>query len=240
MKNLIGVQLKRNDIYKYLNLYKDLYGDHIYLTPKSKKYFTNYVFINEIVINDIYLSDNSNILKKYKDLIKNYLDIPFDKIRNNLILGMGNHNADIVFVSENILNEEELNRLLFVGKTGELLDKILSSINLSRKDIYICNIFRNKSINNNLLYQEVDNCELCLIENLKNIRPKVIVSLGRIDTMKIFRTKENLNKMRKKILNYNNMDLLVTYHPNKLLRNLDLKKNAWEDFQLIRDKYINA
>ena len=58
--------------------------------------------------------------------------------------------------------------------------------------------------------------------------------------MTIFRTKENLNKMRKKILNYNNIDLLVTYHPNKLLRNLDLKKNAWEDFQLIRDKYINA
>ena len=81
---------------------------------------------------------------------------------------------------------------------------------------------------------------MCLIENLKNIRPKVIISLGRIDTMTIFRTKENLNKMRKKILNYNNMELLVTYHPNKLLRNLDLKKNAWEDFQLIRDKYINA
>tara|TARA_B100000579_G_C22840734_1_gene861320 strand:+ start:495 stop:1070 length:576 start_codon:yes stop_codon:yes gene_type:complete len=191
-------------------------------------------------MNDIYLSDNSNILKNYQDSIKDYLDLPLGEIRNNLLLGMGNHNADVVFISENFMNKEDLNRLLFVGKTGKLLDKILSSINLSRKDIYIYNILKNKSINNNLSNQEVDNYELCLVKSLKNIRPKVIVALGRINTMAIFRAKENLNKMRKKILNYNDMDLIVTYHPDELLRSLDLKKFAWEDFQLIRDKYINA
>ena len=191
-------------------------------------------------MNDVYLSSNSNNLTSYLDLIKDYLDFPLVKIKNNLVLGMGNPNANIVFIGENFMNKENLNRLLFVGKRGELLDKILSSINLLRKDIYILNILKNKFIDNNLSNQKNDNCELWLSKKIKNIRPKIIVALGKINTIKILRTKEDLNSMRNFFFNYNDIDLLVTYHPDELLRNVDLKKYAWKDFQLIRDKYINV
>ncbi len=191
-------------------------------------------------MNDVYLSSNSNNLTSYLDLIKDYLDFPLVKIKNNLVLGMGNPNANIVFIGENFMNKENLNRLLFIGKRGELLDKILSSINLLRKDIYILNILKNKFIDNNLSNQKNDNCELWLSKKIKNIRPKIIVALGKINTIKILRTKEGLNSMRNFFFNYNDIDLLVTYHPDELLRNVDLKKYAWKDFQLIRDKYINV
>tara|TARA_Y100000994_G_C15674289_1_gene435079 strand:- start:799 stop:1374 length:576 start_codon:yes stop_codon:yes gene_type:complete len=191
-------------------------------------------------MNDVYLSSNSNNLTSYLDLIKDYLDFPLGKIKNNLVLGMGNPNANIVFIGENFMNKENLNRLLFVGKRGELLDKILSSINLLRKDIYILNILKNKFIDNNLSNQKNDNCELWMSKKIKNIRPKIIVALGKINTIKILRTKEGLNSMRNFFFNYNDIDLLVTYHPDELLRNVDLKKYAWKDFQLIRDKYINV
>ena len=191
-------------------------------------------------MNDVYLSSNSNNLTSYLDLIKDYLDFPLGKIKNNLVLGMGNPNANIVFIGENFMNKENLNRLLFIGKRGELLDKILSSINLLRKDIYILNILKNKFIDNNLSNQKNDNCELWLSKKIKNIRPKIIVALGKINTIKILRTKEDLNSMRNFFFNYNDIDLLVTYHPDELLRNVDLKKYAWKDFQLIRDKYINV
>ena len=90
-----------------------------------------------------------------------------------------------------------------------------------------------------LLYRLVKNLNSLFIK-LKLINPKLIVALGRIAAMTLLRSKDSLTNMRNKIHKYENIDLIATYHPAALLRNPNFKKPTWEDFKLIRDKYING
>jgi len=217
--------LKKNDIYKYLNLYRDLYGDNIYL--------------NSNVSEDMPI--NSNKLDEYLNSIKDCLECPLGKTRKNIVLGMGDPNADIVFVGEAPGKQEDLQGLPFVGRSGKLLDKMLFSINLSRDDVYILNVLKCRPPDNrNPSKIEIEKCEPYLKKQLKIIKPKLIVALGRISAMTILRTKESLTNMRNQIFDYEGIDFLVTYHPAALLRNPNFKKYAWEDFKLIRDKYSNG
>ena len=217
--------MKKNDIYKYLNLYRDLYGDNIYL--------------NSNVSEDMPI--NSNKLDEYLNSIKDCLECPLGKTRKNIVLGMGDPNADIVFVGEAPGKQEDLQGLPFVGRSGKLLDKMLFSINLSRDDVYILNVLKCRPPDNrNPSKIEIEKCEPYLKKQLKIIKPKLIVALGRISAMTILRTKESLTNMRNQIFDYEGIDFLVTYHPAALLRNPNFKKYAWEDFKLIRDKYSNV
>ena len=218
--------MKKNDIYKYLNLYRDLYGDNIYLDSN--------------VSEDMSI-DKSNKLDEYLNSIKDCLECPLGKTRKNIVLGMGDPNADIVFVGEAPGKQEDLQGLPFVGRSGKLLDKMLFSINLSRDDVYILNVLKCRPPDNRDPSKiEIEKCEPYLKKQLKIIKPKLIVALGRISAMTILRTKESLTNMRNQIFDYEGIDFLVTYHPAALLRNPNFKKYAWEDFKLIRDKYSNV
>ena len=218
--------MKKNDIYKYLNLYRDLYGDNIYLDSN---------------VSENMPIDKSNKLDEYLNSIKDCLECPLGKTRKNIVLGMGDPNADIVFVGEAPGKEEDLQGLPFVGRSGKLLDKMLFSINLSRDDVYILNVLKCRPPDNRDPSKiEIEKCEPYLKKQLKIIKPKLIVALGRISAMTILRTKESLTNMRNQIFDYEGIDFLVTYHPAALLRNPNFKKYAWEDFKLIRDKYSNA
>jgi len=218
--------LKKNDIHKYLNLYRDLYGDNIYLDSN---------------VSEDMPRDNSNKLDEYLNSIKDCLECPLGKTRKNIVLGMGDPNADIVFVGEAPGKQEDLQGLPFVGRSGKLLDKMLFSINLSRDDVYILNVLKCRPPDNrNPSKIEIEKCEPYLKKQLKIIKPKLIVALGRISAMTILRTKESLTNMRNQIFDYEGIDFLVTYHPAALLRNPNFKKYAWEDFKLIRDKYSNV
>ena len=180
-------------------------------------------------------------LDEYLNSIKDCLECPLGKTRKNIVLGMGDPNADIVFVGEAPGKEEDLQGLPFVGRSGKLLDKMLSSINLSRDDVYILNVLKCRPPDNrDPSKMEIEKCEPYLKKQLKIIKPKLIVALGRISAMTILRTKESLTNMRNQIFDYEGIDFLVTYHPAALLRNPNFKKYAWEDFKLIRDKYSNV
>jgi DNA polymerase len=152
---------------------------------------------------------------------------------------VGNPKADIVFIGEAPGKQEDLQGVPFVGRAGKLLDKILAAIELTRNDVYICNILKCRPPNNrDPLPSEVEKCEPYLIKQLHLISPKLIVALGRIAACTMLKTKESLKNLRNQIFTYAQIDLLVTYHPAALLRNPNFKKPAWEDFQLIRDKYL--
>ena len=218
--------MKKNDIHKYLNLYRDLYGDNIYLDSN---------------VSEDMPRDNSNKLDEYLNSIKDCLECPLGKTRKNIVLGMGDPNADIVFVGEAPGKQEDLQGLPFVGRSGKLLDKMLFSINLSRDDVYILNVLKCRPPDNrDPSKMEIEKCEPYLKRQLQIIKPKLIVALGRISAMTILRTKESLTNMRNQIFDYEGIDFLVTYHPAALLRNPNFKKYAWEDFKLIRDKYSNV
>ena len=218
----------KNDFVNYLSLYKELYGDEIYLNSIEKKQPSKN-------------SSNRIKLNAYLDSIRNCMECSLGKSRNKIVLGMGNPDADIVFVGEAPGKEEDLQGLPFIGRSGKLLDKMLNSINLSREKVYILNVLKCRPPENrDPLPSEIEICEQYLKKQLEIISPKLVVSLGRISAMTLLKTKESLKNLREKKLSYEGIDFLVTYHPAALLRNPNLKKYAWEDFKLIRDNYING
>ena len=184
--------MKKSDLYKYLTLYKDLYGDNIYLTSQAKSsFFDCSILINHTITNDIYLSDRSNKLNSYLNIIKNYIDSSLGEAQNNIVLGMGNSNADVVFVEESSLKLDDLKDFSFTVKTGKLLDRILSSIRLSRKDIFILNVLKfGLSSSSDSLKVDTKKCKNYLKEQLKIINPKIIIALGEIPVMTILKTKK--------------------------------------------------
>ena len=161
--------------------------------------------------------------------------------RTKLVFGSGNPNADIVFVGEAPGKNEDLIGEPFVGRGGKLLDKILDSINLNREKVFILNVLKCRPPQNrDPKPNEIEKCEPYLKKQLEIINPKLIVALGRVSAMTLLKVKDSLTNMRNKIHKYEGIDLIVTYHPAALLRNPNFKRPTWEDFKLIRDKYLDA
>jgi len=209
-----------NDLNLYLKQYKDIYSNDIILNSNN--------------------SENLDLSSFYNE-IKDCTNCDLSKTRNKLVFGMGNPNADIVFVGEAPGKNEDLQGKPFVGRGGQLLDKILSAIDLNRSKVYILNVLKCRPPENrNPLPKEIEECEPYLVRQLKLIKPKLIVALGRISAMTLLKNKDSLTNMRGKIHKYEGIDLIVTYHPAALLRNPNFKKPTWEDFKLIRDKYLNG
>ena len=208
---------------QYLDQTQQLYGNHLFLEKKLK---------DELEV-------PYNKLDEFHRLICECQKCPLGKTRNNFVFGVGNPQADIVFIGEAPGEKEDLLGIPFVGRAGKLLDKILSAIKLSRDDIYICNVLKCRPPNNrNPLPIEVEKCEPYLINQLKIINPKLIVSLGRVSACTLLKTNKSLKDLRNQQFKYAGIDLLVTYHPAALLRNPNYKKPAWEDFKFIRNKYV--
>ena len=210
--------------FQYLDQTRQLYGNHLFLVNTRKDPIET--FHGDLVA--------------FKESICNCTKCPLSQTRKNFVFGVGNPQADIVFVGEAPGEQEDIQGVPFVGRAGKLLDKILAAIELTRDDIYICNVLKCRPPNNrDPIPFEVEQCEPYLINQLHLINPKLIVALGRISACTILKTKESLKNLRNRIFSYAGVDLLVTYHPAALLRNPNFKKPAWEDFQLIRDKYLS-
>jgi len=210
-------------LFRYLDQTRQLYGNNL--------------FIGSHTIQDLKY-DKKN-LESFCASICECQKCPLGSTRNNFVFGVGNPNADIVFVGEAPGEKEDKIGEPFVGRAGQLLDKMLGAIELRRKDIYICNVLKCRPPNNrDPLPNEVELCEPYLKTQLSLIKPKLIVSLGRVSAFTILKTKEPLKNLRNKTFKYEGIDLFVTYHPAALLRNPNYKKPAWEDFKMIRDRYL--
>ena len=153
----------------------------------------------------------------------------------NHVPGEGNPNADFMCVGEAPgATEDELGRP-FVGQAGQLLDKILAAIKLSREDVYICNVLKHRPPGNrNPMPDEVQACSPFLLRQIELIQPRVIVALGTFAAQTLLNTKEGIGRLRGKVHRYYGVPLVVTYHPAALLRNPAWKKPTWEDVQLAR------
>lgn len=153
----------------------------------------------------------------------------------NPVPGEGNPNADFMCVGEAPgATEDELGRP-FVGQAGQLLDKILAAIKLSRNDVYICNVLKHRPPGNrNPMPDEVQACSPYLLRQIELIQPRVIVAFGTFAAQTLLNTREGIGKLRGKVHRYYGVPLVVTYHPAALLRNPAWKRPAWEDVQLAR------
>ena len=210
-------------LFNYLNQTRELFGNRIYLDEQDGEN----------------TEQNKHDLDSFCQSICQCQKCPLGSTRTNFVFGVGNPQADIVFVGEAPGQQEDLKGEPFVGRAGKLLDKILAAVSLSRDDVYICNVLKCRPPQNrDPLPSEVDQCEPYLKAQLALINPKLIVALGRVAACTILKTKEPLKNLRKQIFQYEGIDLMVTYHPAALLRNSNFKQPTWEDFQMIRDKYL--
>ena len=152
--------------------------------------------------------------------------------RTNTVFGCGNPDADWLFVGEAPGQHEDLQGQPFVGRAGQLLDQMIAALGMEREQVFIANVLKCRPPNNrDPLPAEIEQCEPYLHRQLAQIRPKVIVALGRISAQALLKTGEPLGKLRGRVYQYgpDNIPLVATYHPAYLLRSPEQKARAWED-----------
>jgi DNA polymerase len=158
--------------------------------------------------------------------------------RIKFVFGVGNPHADIMLIGEAPGADEDAQGEPFVGRAGQLLNKILEAIRFKREDVFICNILKCRPPNNrDPLQEEVDACEPHLWKQIELINPKLILCLGRISAQVLLKTNATLTELRTKVHNYRGIPMMVTYHPAALLRNPHWKRPTWEDVQKLRKMY---
>jgi uracil-DNA glycosylase len=158
---------------------------------------------------------------------------PLYKSAKNPVPGEGNANADLMCVGEAPGATEDDTGRPFVGQAGQLLTNILKAINLSREQVFICNVLKHRPPGNrNPAPSEVEACSPYLIRQIELIKPKVILALGTFAAQTLLNTKLPIGKLRGSIHRYYGVPLIVTYHPAALLRNPSWKRPTWEDVQL--------
>ena len=158
--------------------------------------------------------------------------------RTNLVFGVGNETADILFVGEGPGENEDLQGEPFVGKAGKLLDKYLEVIDLDRnKNIYIANIVKCRPPQNRDPQEdEQEACINWLREQTKLIKPKIIVCLGRIAAQRLISADFRVTKEHGQFIKKGNILFMGAFHPAALLRNESQKADALSDFQNLREK----
>ena len=155
--------------------------------------------------------------------------------RRQIVFGVGNPDADLMFVGEAPGADEDIQGIPFVGRAGQLLTKIIEAINLSRNDVYIANVIKCRPPGNrNPEQDEVDTCEPFLFEQIDVIKPKVIVALGTFAARALLRTLDPISRLRGRVYDYRGAKLIPTFHPAFLLRNPASKREVWEDMKLVR------
>ena len=165
--------------------------------------------------------------------------------RKNAAAGEGSQRPLLMVIGEGPGQEEDAQGRPFVGRAGQLLDKMLASINISRNvNCFIANVVKCRPPNNRDPYpEETAACSHFLERQILLLNPKFILIVGRIAAQTLLKTTESIGKLRGKFSELNagnsSFPLLVTYHPAALLRNEDLKRPAWEDLKLLRSKLEN-
>lgn len=167
--------------------------------------------------------------------VKKCTRCPLYATATNAVPGEGDPKAELVCVGEAPGAKEDETGRPFVGQAGQLLTKILAAIDLTREDVFICNVLKHRPPGNrNPLPEEVEACSPYLIRQLELIKPKVIVAFGTFAAQTLLQTKTPLGQLRGLVHRYHGIPLIVTYHPAALLRNPAWKRPTWEDVKLAR------
>jgi len=155
--------------------------------------------------------------------------------RTQIVFGVGNPDADLMFVGEAPGGDEDVQGIPFVGRAGQLLTKIIEAIDLARDDVYIANVIKCRPPGNrNPEPDEIAQCEPFLFRQIEIIKPKVIVTLGKFAAQTLLGTDAPISRIRGRVFDYRGAKLVPTFHPAFLLRNPAAKREVWEDMKLVR------
>lgn len=177
-------------------------------------------------------------LKELRELCEDADELKTDLEHTNLVFGVGNPNADLMIIGEAPGQEEDRQGEPFVGKAGQLLNKILKAINFERNDVYIANILKHRPPGNrNPNPDERLRSLPYLMRQIDLIDPKVILCVGKVSGTTLLKKEDSLRNLRGQFYSFRGAELTVTYHPAALLRNPHWKRPTWEDVQKVRERY---
>ena len=156
------------------------------------------------------------------------------KSRTQVVYGVGNPNADLMFIGEAPGRDEDIQGEPFVGRAGQLLTDIIKAMKLTRDDVYIANVIKCRPPENrNPEPDELDECRPYIRRQVEIIQPKVIVTLGRFALQSLTEKAFAISSVRGQWLDYNGVRVMPTYHPAYLLRNPSAKKEVWADMKKV-------
>lgn len=177
-------------------------------------------------------------LEEVSEYVATTVLIPLDEARLNPVFGVGNPSAGLMVIGEAPGADEDAKGEPFVGRAGQLLDKILAAVGFDRGDVYIANILKSRPPNNrNPTPEEVAAHLPILQKQMVLIQPKLILCVGKTSATSLLGIEASLKSMRGRFHDYHGLPVVVTYHPAALLRNPGWKRPTWEDVQLMRRKY---
>jgi uracil-DNA glycosylase len=158
--------------------------------------------------------------------------------RTKFVFADGNPRARIVFVGEAPGHDEDIQGLPFVGRAGQLLNQLLAGVGLSRNEVYICNVLKCRPPNNrDPLPDEVATCRPYLLTQLSLINPDLLVCLGRHAAAALLQTEVAMRDLRGRVIPWNGIQVLVTYHPAYFLRSMNQLYLGEQDFRKLRELY---
>jgi DNA polymerase len=151
------------------------------------------------------------------------------------VFGVGQPDAQLMFVGEAPGADEDAQGEPFVGRAGQLLTKIIQSIGLERSDVYIANVIKCRPPGNrNPEADEVAQCRPFLLRQIDSVRPRVIVALGTFAAQALLETVTPISKLRGQLFEFHGARVVPTFHPAFLLRSPDRKRDVWEDMKKVR------
>jgi DNA polymerase len=177
-------------------------------------------------------------LKELESKIHDCQKCSLGATRIKFVFGVGDPHAKVMVIGEAPGADEDASGEPFVGRAGQLLNKMLAAVEFKREEVFIANILKSRPPNNrDPKPEEVAACEPYLWKQISLIQPKLILCLGRIAGTNLLKINESLGKMRNQDYNFCGIPVVVTYHPAALMRNPDWKHGAWEDLKRLRKMY---
>jgi len=188
---------------------------------------------SEIISNKIIREKNLALAEVRKEL-GDCKRCKLHRTRKTIVFGEGNEKATLMFIGEGPGYDEDVQGKPFVGRAGQLLTKIIESINLSREEVYIANIVKCRPPQNrNPEPDEIQSCNPFLTKQISVIQPKIICALGTFSAQTLLKTDVKITALRGKLYDLEGIKVIPTYHPAFLLRNPEKKREVWEDMKKI-------
>ncbi|MFB6230767.1 MAG: uracil-DNA glycosylase family protein [Salinibacter sp.] len=213
----------------------DLFGNQV--DPAEDPSLPPWKRVEALIPDDEPYKDAETLEEVESYLADNVL-VPIDEDRENPVFGVGDPEADLIIIGEAPGRDEDKEGEPFVGRAGQLLDKILDAINFEREEVYITNILKSRPPRNrNPKSGEIDAHLPVLYKQIALIRPRIILAVGKVAGNTMLDRSSSLSNLRDTEHDFYGIPLMVTYHPAALLRNPQWKRPTWEDVKLLRTRY---
>lgn len=175
-------------------------------------------------------------LKKIREEIGDCTRCKLCQARTHIVFGVGDPHARLMFVGEGPGRDEDLQGEPFVGRAGQLLTKMIEAMGLKRSEVYIGNIIKCRPPDNRYPEpEEVATCTPFLLKQIAAIQPKILIALGNLAAQTLLETKKGITTLRGQFHDFHGIQLMPTFHPAFLLRNPNMKREAWEDLKKVVD-----